>query len=127
MTNRRFAAPASRGPLEPRDAPSFSIAIAAYQAADTIGETLESALAQTVHPVDIAVCDDGSTDDIGAALAPYRDRIVVVRQENRGEAAAKNAAARQPPASSWPSSTPMTSITRNDSRRWASSPVLDPI
>jgi glycosyltransferase involved in cell wall biosynthesis len=94
VTTRPFAAPAARKPLERREAPSFSIAIAAYQAADTIGETLESALAQTVAPVDIAVCDDGSTDDLERALSPYLDRIVLVRQENQGEAAAKNAAAR---------------------------------
>ena len=74
--------------------PTFSVAIAAYQAADTVGQAVASALAQTVPPVDVAVCDDGSTDEIDAALAQYRDRIVLVRQENRGEAAAKNAAAR---------------------------------
>lgn len=75
--------------------PTFSVAIAAYQAAGTVGQAVASALAQTVPPVDVAVCDDGSTDEIEAALAPYRDRIVLVRQEeNRGEAAAKNAAAR---------------------------------
>jgi glycosyltransferase involved in cell wall biosynthesis len=76
------------------DRPSFSIAIAAYQAAETIAEAVESALAQTLPPVDVVVCDDGSTDDLGGALEPLRDRIVLVRQENRGEAAAKNAAAR---------------------------------
>ena len=75
-------------------APSFSVAIAAYQAAGTVGAAVESALTQTVPPLDVAVCDDGSTDEIDAALAPYRDRIVLVRQKNRGEAAAKNAAAR---------------------------------
>ena len=74
--------------------PTFSVAIAAYQAAGTVGQAVASALAQTLPPVDVAVCDDGSTDEIDAALAPYRGRIVLVRQENRGEAAAKNAAAR---------------------------------
>jgi glycosyltransferase involved in cell wall biosynthesis len=73
---------------------SFSIAIAAYQAAPTIAEAVESALAQTLPPVDIVVCDDGSTDDLEGALGPLRERIVLLRQENRGEAAAKNAAAR---------------------------------
>jgi hypothetical protein len=42
----------------------------------------------------VIVCDDGSTDDIEGALAPYRDRIVLIRQANRGEAGAKNTAAR---------------------------------
>jgi cellulose synthase/poly-beta-1,6-N-acetylglucosamine synthase-like glycosyltransferase len=75
--------------------PSFSIIIAAYQAAAFIGAAIESALAQTLAPKEIVVCDDGSTDDIEGALAPYRDRLIVVRQENRGEGAAKNAAARE--------------------------------
>jgi glycosyltransferase involved in cell wall biosynthesis len=73
--------------------PAFSIAIAAYQAAATIAETLESALAQTLPAAEIVVCDDGSTDDLAAAVAPYRDRVTVIRQGNRGDAAAKNAAA----------------------------------
>jgi glycosyltransferase involved in cell wall biosynthesis len=73
---------------------SFSIAIAAYQAAGTVAEAVESALAQTLPPVDVVVCDDGSTDDLEGALGPLRGRIVLLRQENRGQAAAKNAAAR---------------------------------
>jgi len=88
-----IAAPPSDGPLEPGPAPTFSVVVAAYQAAGTIGEALESVLTQTVPPHEIVVCDDGSTDDLDAALEPFRERIVVVRQENRGEAAAKNAAA----------------------------------
>jgi glycosyltransferase involved in cell wall biosynthesis len=74
--------------------PSFSVIIAAYQAADTIGEAIESALGQDPSPLEVIVCDDGSTDGIENAVAPYRDRIVFLRQENGGEASAKNAAAR---------------------------------
>jgi hypothetical protein len=40
------------------------------------------------------VCDDGSTDDVTGALAPFGERVVLVRQPNRGEAAAKNTAAK---------------------------------
>jgi glycosyltransferase involved in cell wall biosynthesis len=88
-------APAPQGPVEPGPVPSFSILIAAYQAASFIGDAIESALAQTVSAHEIIVCDDGSTDDLETALAPYRDRLTVVRQENRGPGAAKNAAARE--------------------------------
>ncbi len=87
-------APRPDGPLAPGPTPTFSIVIAAYQAAAFIGGALASALAQTVPAHEIVVCDDGSTDDLDAALAPYRDRIVLVRQSNQGEGAAKSAAAR---------------------------------
>jgi glycosyltransferase involved in cell wall biosynthesis len=72
--------------------PSFSVIIPAYQAAGWVGDAVASALEQTMSPREVVVCDDGSTDDIDSALAPYRDRIVLVRQENRGLPAAKNAA-----------------------------------
>jgi hypothetical protein len=91
---RRFLAPPPAGPLQPGATPSFSIVVAAYQAAATIAEALESAFAQTLPALEVVVCDDGSSDDLDTALAPYRDRIVLLRQDNRGEAAAKNAAVR---------------------------------
>jgi len=73
---------------------TYSVIIAAYQAAAFIGDAIESALAQTLTPQEIIVCDDGSTDPLDAALAPYLDRITLIRKENGGEASAKNAAAR---------------------------------
>jgi glycosyltransferase involved in cell wall biosynthesis len=77
-----------------RNLATFSIAIAAYQAAATIPEAVESALSQTLPPLEIVVCDDGSTDELEKALAPFRDRIVLLRREHSGPAAAKNTAAR---------------------------------
>lgn len=73
--------------------PTFSVIIAAYQAAATIGDALASVAAQTVPPYEIVVCDDGSTDALDLALEPFRDEIVLVRKENGGEASAKNASA----------------------------------
>jgi glycosyltransferase involved in cell wall biosynthesis len=90
----RFVAPAPPRDVVPGTPPTFSVIIAAYQAAYLVGDAVSSALAQTRSPHELIVCDDGSTDDIESALAPYRDRIVLIRQENRGEAGAKNAAAR---------------------------------
>jgi Glycosyl transferase family 2 len=91
---RRFLAPPPERKVRSREPPTFSVIIAAYQAAHLIGDAVSSALAQTRPAHEVVVCDDGSTDDIEGALAPYRDRIVLIRQENRGEASAKNTAAR---------------------------------
>ena len=49
----------------PRTTPSFSVVIAAYQLADLVGGAIESALSQTVEPLEVIVCDDGSTDGTG--------------------------------------------------------------
>jgi GT2 family glycosyltransferase len=87
-----FLAPPPEGPLEPGPVPTFSVIIAAYQTADTVGAAVASALAQTVPPHEVIVCDDGSSDDIEGALEPYRDRIVFMREEHRGESATKNTA-----------------------------------
>jgi Glycosyl transferase family 2 len=89
----RFLAPAATREVEPGPAPSFSVVIAAYQVADVIGEALESVRRQTLAPLETIVCDDGSTDGLEKALAPYRDEIVFVQKQNGGEASAKNAAA----------------------------------
>jgi glycosyltransferase involved in cell wall biosynthesis len=91
---RPILAPPPQGPIEPGPTPSFSVIIAAYQAADSVGNAVSSALDQTVAPHEVIVCDDGSTDDIEGALESFGDRIVLLRQENRGEGPAKNAAAR---------------------------------
>src|SRR5204862_4643563 len=72
----------------------FSVAIAAYEAARTVAQAVESALSQTLPPLEVIVCDDGSTDDTEGVLSPYDDRIVFLRKENGGEASAKNACLR---------------------------------
>ena len=80
--------------LERGHVPSFSVLIPAYQAERFVVAAVESALAQTRPPLEVIVCDDGSTDGTREALEPYRDRIVYLRKENGGEGSAKNAAAR---------------------------------
>jgi glycosyltransferase involved in cell wall biosynthesis len=73
----------------------ISVVIPCYNHASSVGRTLDSLFAQTYRDFDVVVVDDGSTDDLGAALAPYRDRIRLVRQENRGGPAARNRGARE--------------------------------
>ena len=67
--------------------------VAAYEVADVIGDALDSIRQQTLPPLELIVCDDGSTDALDEALEPYRDEMVLLRKENGGEASAKNAAA----------------------------------
>jgi glycosyltransferase involved in cell wall biosynthesis len=68
----------------------ISVVIPAYNAAATIGATVESALAQTVVPDEILVMDDGSTDDTFSRLQVYQSRITILRQRNGGVAHARN-------------------------------------
>ena len=82
----RMVLPPAEGPVEPAGVPTFSVIIAAYQAADTIAEAVASALEQTLLPLEVIVCDDGSTDDIEGALSPFEDGVRLLRKENRGAA-----------------------------------------
>jgi glycosyltransferase involved in cell wall biosynthesis len=94
VTTERFLAPPANGPVERGPRPTFSVIVAAYNVADVIPDALESVRGQDVAPLEVIVCDDGSTDDLDRALEPYRDEIVLLRKTNGGEASAKNAAAR---------------------------------
>jgi glycosyltransferase involved in cell wall biosynthesis len=79
---------------EPSDNPLVSVIMAAYNAAEHIGEALESVLAQTWRPLEVVVVDDGSEDDTATIVARYPD-VVYVRQDNQGPSAARNAAVEQ--------------------------------
>ena len=72
-----------------------SVIIPAYNAEAWIGTTLESALAQTYHNLEVILVDDGSQDGTFAiveTIASRDPRVRIVRQTNRGLAAARNAA-----------------------------------
>jgi len=72
--------------------PVVSVIIPAYNVAPFIGDTLQSVLAQTFSDFEVIIINDGSPDtvELEAALAPYLDRIVYLRQENQGAGAARN-------------------------------------
>jgi GT2 family glycosyltransferase len=94
MVMRTFVAPEPTHPIAPGSAPSFSIIIPAYQAAEVITDAVESALAQTLPPHQVIVCDDGSTDDLRGALAPYAGEITLLHKEHGGVAGTRNLAIR---------------------------------
>ncbi len=77
-------------PPATRQALTLSVIIPVYNRAGMVVEAIESALAQTAVAVQVVVVDDGSTDDIDVALAPYAGRIVWRRQRNHGVAHARN-------------------------------------
>lgn len=68
----------------------ISVVIPTFNRAGYVVEAVESVLRQSEPPLEIIVVDDGSVDRTAEALAPYRDRIRYIRQENRGEAGARN-------------------------------------
>jgi glycosyltransferase involved in cell wall biosynthesis len=69
---------------------TISVVIAAYNAEDTLAESLASVLGQTLPPDEIIVVDDGSTDRTAQVAAATSNSIRVIRQNNRGAAAATN-------------------------------------
>jgi Glycosyl transferase family 2 len=89
-TPRVLRAPPIAGELELRETPTFSVAIAAHNAARTITEAVESALEQTLPALEVIVCDDGSTDETAAAVKPYRDQVTYIRKQRGGAASARN-------------------------------------
>ncbi|MDO8209851.1 glycosyltransferase [Conexibacter sp. CPCC 206217] len=90
---RLLAPPAPLPAAAPRERPTISVVIPYYRAAHVIAEAVASALEQTLAPDEIVICDDGSPDDLDGALGALRERVIVVRRENGGAAAALNTAA----------------------------------
>jgi hypothetical protein len=73
--------------------PTFSVIIPAYEASALVGEAVRSALAQTTPPLELIVCDDGSSDNLEHALS-FAEGVTLMRQEHRGVASARNASLR---------------------------------
>lgn len=70
--------------------PTVSLIIPAYRAAGTIARALDSVLGQTRRPTEILVIDDGSPDDLAAAVQPYGSLVRLLRKPNGGAASARN-------------------------------------
>ena len=69
---------------------NISVAIPTYNSSAFIARTLDSVLAQTEHPHEILVVDDGSTDATVELLRSYGSRIKLAVQTNGGTASARN-------------------------------------
>jgi glycosyltransferase involved in cell wall biosynthesis len=70
--------------------PEISVIVPAYNAARTVGATVDSVLAQTFDDFELIVIDDGSRDDTAEVATRDDSRVTVVRTENGGVSAARN-------------------------------------
>jgi glycosyltransferase involved in cell wall biosynthesis len=78
--------------LNQNNIPFISVIIPAYNIADYIAETLDSVFAQTYTNYEVIVINDGSPDtpEFERVLEKYRDKIVYLKQENKGVGPARN-------------------------------------
>jgi len=70
--------------------PLISCIIAVFNGEQFLREALDSILAQTYHPLEILVVDDGSTDRTPEIVSEYADTVRYFRQSNAGPGAARN-------------------------------------
>lgn len=72
--------------------PKVSVIMPSYNTANLIGEALDSVFAQDYTDFEVIVINDGSPDtpELERVLAPYGDRIVYLKQQNRRACGARN-------------------------------------
>jgi hypothetical protein len=71
--------------------PQISVIIPTYNRCDLVQQAIDSVLAQTYQDFELIVIDDGSTDGTGDILkVRYGEKIIYVRQENKGGPVARN-------------------------------------
>lgn len=82
--------------MDERQQPLVSVIIPAYQAAERIRETLDSVFAQTYPNFEVVLVNDGSpdTEALEQAIRSYGERLIYIRQGNRGPSGARNTAIR---------------------------------
>jgi len=88
-------------PMELRplgDCPLVSVLMPLHNYEQFVASAISSVLEQTYRNFELIICDDGSSDGslrIARAYASCDSRVRVIRQENRGQASALNAAFRE--------------------------------
>lgn len=71
-------------------APAVSVIIPTFNRSAMVLEAVDSVLSQSFRDFELIVVDDGSTDGTADLLAPYGDRLRLLRQENGGVSSARN-------------------------------------
>jgi glycosyltransferase involved in cell wall biosynthesis len=69
---------------------TVSVIIPYFRASQTIARAIRSVSAQTAHPYEILVVDDGSPDDSAEALKDFGSAVTLIRKPNGGVASARN-------------------------------------
>lgn len=73
--------------------PTVSVVIPTFNRAGLLGEAIASVLRQSYSNLEVIVVDDGSTDSTADVVTSFADeRLILLRQENRGRSAARNRA-----------------------------------
>jgi glycosyltransferase involved in cell wall biosynthesis len=69
-----------------------SVVMPVYNGSATIGRALNSVFSQTLKDIEVVIVDDGSTDNLAAAVAPFGDNRLQLlgHPSNKGEPAARN-------------------------------------
>lgn len=71
--------------------PLISVIIPTWNREQYLREAIDSVLGQSYENRELIVVDDGSTDGTPDVVAGFGDRVRLVRQDNRGTGAARNA------------------------------------
>lgn len=102
LVNAEYVASAKRpvlsatlGNISSEHQPRISVIIPAFNAVETLPATLASLAAQTCRPAEIIIVNDGSTDNLDAAVQPWAEQATIIRQEHRGAPVARNLGAEQ--------------------------------
>ena len=71
--------------------PLVTVIIPTYNRGWILKEAIDSVLSQDFDDFELIVVDDGSTDNTDSILDEYARDIIILRQDNRGVSAARNA------------------------------------
>lgn len=80
--------------MNSKTGPKVSVIIPLFNQKQYIGEAIDSVLSQTYPNIEIIVVNDGSTDNPLSVLEKYEKNIILINQQNRGLAGARNAGIR---------------------------------